>query len=104
MKFDKKLDRLLGRHFELTFPDFPEDDEFNDWVTELVDYDSYLFGASTAGKVNSKMIKDFSIFCKKLDELNLKNEDDKVILKNCLIYTESLKSIIEYALQFSGEN
>lgn len=94
-----EIDQLYNEHKALGIPDFPENDDFAEWVEELIEVDGYYAGiiASSVGgrkpKIDrselDKLMKSFRSF------VSLKR--DAEIYDECEKYLKSLKELIEKA-------
>lgn len=84
---------ILEKHKQLKLPAFPNDDDFSNWVEELIELDAYYYGLITSG------LKTFDINL--LDDLKRRLfrfevlEDDKSIYRECEAYIVSLESIVQ---------
>lgn len=94
-----KLEQLFLNHKELEFPEFPEDDNFAEWVEELIEIDGYYAGIISSSIGSSKPNVDSS----EIDRLtvSLANfasiEEDAEVFRKCELYLKSLKNLVEKA-------
>ena len=98
-----KLSELASAHMRLSFPEFPEDDDFADWMSELVEVDAYYFGhaetliaGGTPSGVSDKELHDltskFELFA------GIKGEDGAIYL-DCKRYMASLRALVDEMLR-----
>lgn len=99
----KKLSEFANAHEELRFPEFPEDDDFADWVSELVEVDGYYMGhaitliaGGTVRDVSDKALRELTDKIRTFDVI--KGEDRSIFL-DCQKYLLSLKALVDEMLQ-----
>lgn len=73
---------LLTEHEKLAFPEFPQDEEFADWVTELIETDAYYVGIAMSypnvkNNINFNFFNSLKIDFKKFSNLN---EDENIYI------------------------
>jgi hypothetical protein len=89
---------FIKEHQKLAFPEFPEDDDFSEWLSDLAETDSYYVGLAVSGKTEFKR-KANPLFLANL-EVSLErfsslSGGDKVIYEQCNSYLNSLKNLFE---------
>lgn len=88
---------MLKKHRSLTFPQFPEDDQFAEWLSELAEVDGYYVGLASAGarefqkKANMSFLADIET---KLEKFAMLGGGDKLIYEKCKSYVQSLKEVV----------
>jgi Leucine-rich repeat (LRR) protein len=95
------LDQLYNKHKVLKIPDFPENDDFAEWIERLIEVDAYYSGiaASLVGGKKTKIDRS------ELDELIISFSSfssikrDVEVFDQCDKYLRSLKKLIEEASQ-----
>ncbi len=93
------LKDLYNKHKELELPEFPENDEFAEWVEELIEMDAYYVGLISSRLSGSREEIDESHFIKMNENLKQYTsiKADKDIYDQCIKYMKSLYSLIELA-------
>lgn len=94
----ERLLKLANTHKKLSFPEFPEDDDFADWVSELVEIDGYYMGhamslmaGGKAGAINDKGLQELT---DRFDQF-AKIEGDEPIYIDCKQYLSSLGALVD---------
>lgn len=92
------LKTLISKHQKLEFPEFPKDDGFADWVSELSEIDGYYIGIAVSLVNGEKTLVIDKTHIEKLENALQKfsdvNGEDFQIYQKCLLYIESLKRIV----------
>lgn len=87
-------DALQG-HVEIGFPSFPEDDDFSNWVGELVLMDGYYAGLAYSYLDGSNKSIDFEYLSEmkmSLEKFEHIDEDSDIYIE-CLNYLKSIERI-----------
>ena len=88
---------ILEKHKETKLPSFPNDDDFAEWVEELIDMDGYYYGLATSilgGDIKPYDVQLFQDLKHRL--YNFKNlDDDEDIYIECEKYLNSLETIVK---------
>jgi len=95
----ERLPELANIHRKLPFPEFPEDDDFADWVSDLVEVDGYYVGFAMS-LINGE--KPHVISAEELQALTdsfekfseIEGEDASIYL-DCKKYLFSLKALVD---------
>ena len=93
-----KLALKLQMHNRLQFPNFPEDDDFADWVAELAETDGYYVGLAQSLLANCNIDKiDFSHVGKLRSSVAQFSsiEQDYEIYRQCLDYLQSIEECVK---------
>lgn len=95
------FDDAIEAHKKLGFPDFPEDDEFSDWMGELAELDGYYFGLATSNigaSVPGKISKD-KLFehADRLAQFSSLEGDDHDVFDAAEAYIRSLSKMVDLA-------
>ncbi len=97
------LKNLCSEIYKLRFPDFPEDDNLNDWLTNLIEIDGHIIGITntilnnTNNSVNINTIKLVTLLVelrRELNNINNISNNDKIIYCECEKYLSSLEAIV----------
>jgi hypothetical protein len=93
------LKRLLAYHRKIKFPEFPSNDEFSEWVEELIETDGYYMGLllslSEGAKVRLNNIA-LNQLKSKLESFESLSQDHEIFLE-CKAYIDSLDRVISNA-------
>ncbi len=91
------LKALIEKHKSLDFPEFPEDDDFAEWVSELSEADGYYIGIAVSAlnketklSLNRSHIEELENGLKSFSSLR----NDVEIYQKCSSYLSSLKLIV----------
>ena len=102
-----KLQSLVEFHERRSFPRHPSDDELDDLILELAEFDSWAIGVAKTIMCggNVKVQKEhFAALVKlreKLDGLPVTGEEDISIKNDAIMYCESVGEIIKEAIKFA---
>jgi hypothetical protein len=91
-----KLQSLFEMHKGLTFPEFPQDDRFSEWVENLIEVDGYYAGIVSSA-IKGKYVRiNLGPLQNLKDELPLFKdiEEDDRIYQNSIKYLSSLENIL----------
>jgi hypothetical protein len=93
----KHLKELLQKHTNMPFPAFPQNEEFEEWVEDLIEADGYYVGlvSSIANgakqNINEEELIRLNSRLKKFDF----NEIDKNLFSQYQVYIKSLNDLID---------
>lgn len=95
------LKNLYSKHKVLGLPEFPENDEFAEWVEELIEMDAYYAGLISSQINGSMDILDENHYSRMNDRLKkyASIEEDKEVYNQCLEYMKSLGHLIKAVKQ-----
>lgn len=81
----------------MKLPSFPNDDEFAEWVAELIELDGYYYGLASSILSGGRKHYDAHLLQDlKQRLLGFKNlEDDNSIYKECEKYLNSLEGLVK---------
>ncbi len=84
---------------KLGFPDFPEDDDFADWMGELAELDGYYVGLATSNMGSSRpseISKDqLSEHANRLAQFSSLEGDDRDVFHAAEVYIQSLSKMVD---------
>lgn len=91
-----KLKKILHEHKKIEFPKFPQNDNFSEWVGDLVEIDSYYVGQAITAINGGNISMNFEYFDNLKSSLNNYSslKSDQSIFNQCLKYLESLEKIV----------
>lgn len=88
---------MLGRHKSKPMLEFPENDEFAEWVEDALETDAYYVGLASSGieefqtRANLTFVSDLE---KKLSKFAAKSEEERDFLERARAYLLSLKALV----------
>ncbi len=97
------LKNLYDEIYKLKFPEFPEDDNLNEWITNLIEIDSHIIGMTstilnnTNNIINSnsrELVTHLVDLRKQLNNINDISNRDKRIYCECNKYLLLLEEIV----------
>ncbi len=101
----ERLSELANIHKKLSFPEFPEDDDFADWVSDLVEVDGYYVGLSmslisgeTSHIISDEELQELTARFEKFAEIE--GEDTSIYL-DCNKYLLSLRVLVDEIVRSS---
>lgn len=92
------IKKILAEHVERKLPSFPVDDEFSEWVEELIETDAYYFGLASSyinGEIKPYKCEYFSDLKSKFERIQPIKSDIE-IYESSSAYLESLSKIIAF--------
>ncbi len=100
-KMKSLFDDAMEAHMKLGFPDFPEDDDFSDWMGELAELDGYYAGLATSnmGSSRPKKISKDQLFehADRLAQFSSLEAEDRDIFLAAEAYIQSLSKMVDIA-------
>ncbi len=95
----KRLSDLASTHKKLSFPEFPEDDDFADWVSELVEIDGYYIGHAVSliagGRLRAISDKELQELTDRFEQFAEIEGEDEPIYLDCKQYLSSLRVLVD---------
>lgn len=90
--------KILSQHEQLRFPEFPNDNGFANWVTDLIEVDAYYVGLAkhcvNGGRIKTINFKFYDDLKKNLLKYSNIVEDRDVYVA-CCRYLDSLGVIVD---------
>ena len=102
----ESLEKAMKQHYEMRFPEFPNNDAFADWVASLAEYGGYVCGLATqvasGNDINfarleiqhGQMTAQFNAIYSASFDLQ-----DQAIHDACLVYMDCLDSLVREVLR-----
>ena len=89
------LKEVIKKHEKRRFPPFPEDDEFSEWLEELIETDAYYMGLALTKESGGKVVVNEKHLRKLKSELiKFSHVEDKLIYIMSAEYIHPLEKLI----------
>ena len=95
----KNLIKLINKHNLQKFPDHPQDNNLDDLILELAEFDAWVIGSALTALEGiyvevDRQLEDIGDLCNRLQSSNVIEPSDVCVKFDSVIYCKSLMDII----------